>query len=706
MTGSPVFVRNDPVISFDWGLGSPDPRLPVDSFSIRWTRTMNFAAGTYRFYARTDDGVRVWVDGALLINQWQIQSPTTYAADIYLEAGPHQIRMEYFEHTLGAVAILSWQPVNAFPDWQTQYFNNVNLQGDPILVRNEPSINYNWTGLSPAPGIVPVDNFSVRWTRQFFFENANYAFRVRSDDGVRVWVGNELIIDRWQDGDSGWIDVQRTFTAGLRDLRVEYYKRGADAFINFSWWRVDQTPNPPTAVIKSPSEGVAKVSVAFDGSRSRSGDYDITKYRWDFGDGAQAEGRKVNHTFDRPGDYRVRLEVTDQIGQKDTTRITISIKENSDDTTPPVAVIDGPSTAIEGDQITFDGSRSYSRSPIVRYDWSFGDGATASGRTVNHVYNRTGTYSVLLTVVAQNGLRSSATVQIRIDSRLDPSTAPIARISAPGSVQRGDEVTFDGSASTPADNLVSYAWDFGDGTTANAVSIRHVYDRTGTFIATLTVTDRDGRTNNATHQIQVVDAPSLPNPVINGPSEARVGETITFDGSASTSDVPVDDQNYIWNFGDGSPEAAGKVVNHAYAATSNNYVVRLTLTDQNGQSNSATHDIQILPQPSPPEPKIKADPEQAEVGQTITFDANDSVVYNPIVRIRWDLGDGTTFEWDARDRSVTSVQTVQHAYSQAGTYQVTLTMTDQSGLEGADQIEVIIVEPQPQNPPQAAIRRR
>ncbi len=703
LTGPPVFVRNDPLISFDWGLGSPDASIPVDFFSVRWTRTLNFEAGTYRFFARVDDGVRLWVDGALLINQWQIQSPTTFAADIFLEAGPHSIRMEYFEHTLGAVSILSWQRVDPFPDWRTEYFNNVNLQGNPVLVRNEPSINYNWGSGSPAPGIVPVDNFSVRWLRQFFFENANYAFRVRSDDGIRVWAGNDLIIDRWQDGDTGWIDVQRTFTAGLRDLRVEYYERGGDAFINFSWWRQDQPANPPTAVIRSPSEGIARMAVEFDGRSSRRGDHDIVRYRWDFGDGSRAEGSRVSHTYDRPGEYRVSLEVTDQIGLRDSTRVTIRIKENPDDTTPPLAVIDGPTTAREGDSVTFDGSRSFSLSPIRRYDWSFGDGSTASGRTVNHTYNRAGTYTVLLTVVAENGLRSSASQQIRIDSRLDPSTAPIARISAPGSVQRGQEVTFDGSASTPAADLISYEWNFGDGTTANAVTIRHVYDRVGVFNVTLTVTDRDGRTNSATHQIQVVDAPSLPNPIISAPTEARVGETVTFDGSASTSDVPVDEQNYVWNFGDGSPEATGKVVSHVYAAPSDTYVVRLTLTDQNGQSNSATHNLRVSPQPSPPEPKINANPAQAEVGQSITFDASNSVIYNPIARIIWDLGDGTTFEWSASDVNRTSVQLVQHAYSQAGTYQVSLRMTDQTGLEGVDQIQVAITQPQPQNPPQAVI---
>ena len=89
LSGSPVLVRNDPYISFDWGLGSPDPSLPVNDFSVRWTRTMNFTAATYRFYARVDDGVRLWVDNSLLIDQWNQGSVRTFTADINLTEGPH-----------------------------------------------------------------------------------------------------------------------------------------------------------------------------------------------------------------------------------------------------------------------------------------------------------------------------------------------------------------------------------------------------------------------------------------------------------------------------------------------------------------------------------------------------------------------------------------------------------------------------------------
>ena len=121
LSGTPTLTRYDPSIDaiggidFNWGMGSPDPRLSPEDFSIRWTRSWNFPAGNHRFNTRTDDGVRLWVDGSLIINQWLDQPPTTYSADIWLAAGVHQLKMEYYEHTGGAMAKLWWEPVSVAP---------------------------------------------------------------------------------------------------------------------------------------------------------------------------------------------------------------------------------------------------------------------------------------------------------------------------------------------------------------------------------------------------------------------------------------------------------------------------------------------------------------------------------------------------------------------------------------------------------------
>ncbi|MCU0509552.1 MAG: PA14 domain-containing protein [Anaerolineae bacterium] len=78
-------------------------------------------------------------------------------------------------------------PAQSFPDWKGEYFNDINLQGPPLLVRNDPRIDFAWNLDSPDPS-VPADNFSVRWTRSVNFPAGNWAFFARTSDGVRVWV--------------------------------------------------------------------------------------------------------------------------------------------------------------------------------------------------------------------------------------------------------------------------------------------------------------------------------------------------------------------------------------------------------------------------------------------------------------------------------------------------------------------------------------
>ncbi len=104
-------VRNDTDINFNWGRGSPDPAVPVDYFSVRWTRTLNFQAGTYRLSVRSDDGARVFVDDNLLINEWHPAAPLTYTADVNLAAGLHTIRVEYYEGVGDAYILFTIQPM-------------------------------------------------------------------------------------------------------------------------------------------------------------------------------------------------------------------------------------------------------------------------------------------------------------------------------------------------------------------------------------------------------------------------------------------------------------------------------------------------------------------------------------------------------------------------------------------------------------------
>lgn len=97
LEGSPVYVRQDGAVNFDWGGGGPGNGVPDDRFSVIWERSTYVTAGTYRFYAMADDGVRVFVDGHLIIDQWNEHPTQSYFGDIYLGEGHHSLRVEYYE---------------------------------------------------------------------------------------------------------------------------------------------------------------------------------------------------------------------------------------------------------------------------------------------------------------------------------------------------------------------------------------------------------------------------------------------------------------------------------------------------------------------------------------------------------------------------------------------------------------------------------
>ncbi len=117
LSGTPSLDRDDGAefLNFDWGTGSPGSScgIGVDRFCVRWTRTVNFAAGNYNFTVSGDDGVRLWIDGQMVLDKWIDQSPTTYTVGPMALSGNHTLKMEYYENGGGAVAKLSWQATAA-----------------------------------------------------------------------------------------------------------------------------------------------------------------------------------------------------------------------------------------------------------------------------------------------------------------------------------------------------------------------------------------------------------------------------------------------------------------------------------------------------------------------------------------------------------------------------------------------------------------
>jgi len=112
LQGPPVLKRADKEVDFDWGMMNPAPEVPADNFSARWTgKVVPTVSGKYRFGAIADDGVRVYLDGKLIAEDWTEHAPTTVTGEVTLEAGKsYDVKMEYYENKIGAVAKLVWQP--------------------------------------------------------------------------------------------------------------------------------------------------------------------------------------------------------------------------------------------------------------------------------------------------------------------------------------------------------------------------------------------------------------------------------------------------------------------------------------------------------------------------------------------------------------------------------------------------------------------
>jgi hypothetical protein len=248
LAGSPVLVREDAAsggqggINFDWGSGAPATVVPADRFSTRWTRTVSFQEGTYVFYALSDDGVRFWLDGQLLIDEWHDYSGITYGAERTLSAGAHTLRVEYYENGGLAKFAFWWQRTGEFPNWRGAYYANADLTGNPALVRNDVDIKFNWGRGAPATGL-PADGFSVRWTRSMYFEDGTYRFHVSVDDGVRLYVDGASVINNWRDGALRNAEGDHRLSSGQHTLTVEYYERAGDAIMQLWWEKIDVYPD-------------------------------------------------------------------------------------------------------------------------------------------------------------------------------------------------------------------------------------------------------------------------------------------------------------------------------------------------------------------------------------------------------------------------------------------------------------------------------
>jgi hypothetical protein len=235
LSGGPSLVRYESGLYFEWGTGSPGAGIPNDNFSARFTRDDWFEGGTYRFSYRSDDGIRLWIDDALIIDDWRDHEASWNIIEHYVAPGTHHVRVEYYEHAGNAALQVAWEKVSGGTAWHADYYANQTLSGSPVLTRYDTAIDFDWGNGSPDSA-VPADNFSVRWTYTLGFETGTYRFYASCDDGVRIYVDGQLVVNAWQNQK---LPNTRTgdiaLGAGQHTVAVEYYEEGGLASAHV-WW--------------------------------------------------------------------------------------------------------------------------------------------------------------------------------------------------------------------------------------------------------------------------------------------------------------------------------------------------------------------------------------------------------------------------------------------------------------------------------------
>ena len=317
---------------------------------------------------------------------------------------------------------------------------------------------------------------------------------------------------------------------------------------------------------------------------SSSGGVDWSFY-WDFGDGSYTEGNSATHTYDRDGLYIVTLILTDAFGAMSVHNILVTVLNY-----PPTAEAGLDVTADEDEVIYFTGQGSHPGGGPITFAWDCGDGQTGTGSNVVHSYPKKGTYTVTLVVTDADGLTAMDTLSVTVNN-----VVPVAGLTSDHTAEEGDIIGFSGvtSTDTPSDlPLLTYAWEFGDGSTGTGISVSHSYADEGTYTITLTVTDDDASQDVTTVSLSVGNAaPSASITSVTASSDPLLpNDNVTFSGQGTDKGI-ADTLTYAWDFGDSSSGTGTSVV-HAYTS-SGTYTVKFTVTDNDGASTTVTTSVTV-----------------------------------------------------------------------------------------------------------------
>jgi hypothetical protein len=236
----PAYERDDASIAFDWGAANPAPNVPLDNFSIRWIRCLDFEERYYTFSAKADDSFKVYVDDTKIIDIRGGSGEQKF----YVSAGRHCLKLDFIEYQGAASVYFDFKageqptPAADINTWLGEFFANTEFRSPSVYSRKDAFISFHWGNSNPAPN-VPLDNFSIRWTRCLDFEERYYTFNAEADDGLRVYVDDTKVLDIR----NGWGEQKFYVSAGRHCLKLEFIEYQGDASVYFDFQASEQ-PTP------------------------------------------------------------------------------------------------------------------------------------------------------------------------------------------------------------------------------------------------------------------------------------------------------------------------------------------------------------------------------------------------------------------------------------------------------------------------------
>ena len=410
----------------------------------------------------------------------------------------------------------------------------------------------------------------------------------------------------------------------------------------------------------------------------------IVTWIWDFGDGnTQTINFPANpnttHVFAGPAlSYTVRLTVITARGCSD-------YKEHVVNNIPsPLANFTFPATACEQTQVSFtDQSQVNGGSTIVGWSWNFDDIPSglnnfSTAQNPSHSFTSAGTYDVQLIVTNASGCTDTIVKPVTVNQ------LPVANFSA-DTACHGSATTFTDLSVPNAFSIVSWAWNFGDGSPVNTQpSPTHTYPNYGTYTASLSITNTNGCSNSTSKNVLVFPRP-IPAFTFSNPN--CIGDVVTFTNQSTTVPGYIDNiATWVWNFGDGNTQTINFPANpnttHVYTGTSTSYTVRLTVTTSRGCTDFIEHTVTLLPRPL----------------ANFTFPGSPCAQnLVPFTDLSQTNGGGTIVQWawnfDDPPSGMSNNSTAQnptHSFTSAGTYDVQLIVTNVNGCKDTVVIAVTV----------------